>query len=42
MSEQQAAQRRTALLVLVWLWVGVPFCYGLVELIIKVSKLFGG
>ncbi|WP_431905856.1 MFS transporter small subunit [Amycolatopsis thermoflava] len=27
---------------LAWLWVGVPFLYGLYELILKVVKLFGG
>ncbi|MBK1786410.1 MFS transporter small subunit [Prauserella cavernicola] len=38
----QAPQRRTPLLVLVWLWVGVPFVYGLYELFQKVVQLFGG
>jgi hypothetical protein len=32
---------RTPLLVLAWAWVGVPFAYGVYELIIKLSKLFG-
>jgi hypothetical protein len=25
---------------LAWLWVGIPFAYGVYELLIKVSKLF--
>jgi hypothetical protein len=35
-------RRRTGLLVLAWLWVGVPFAYGVYELILKVVQLFGG
>ena len=27
--------------VLAWLWVAVPFGYGVYELMLKVSKLFG-
>ncbi|WP_414637566.1 MFS transporter small subunit [Amycolatopsis sp.] len=27
---------------LAWLWVGVPFAWGLYELILKVVQLFGG
>ncbi|MEU3272068.1 hypothetical protein ABZ639_14580 [Saccharomonospora sp. NPDC006951] len=34
--------RRLPLLVLVWLWVGIPFAYGFYELILKVVQLFGG
>ena len=26
---------------LAWLWVAVPFAYGVYELMLKVSKLFG-
>lgn len=26
---------------LAWLWVGVPFAYGVYELLLKVTKLFG-
>jgi len=33
---------RTGLLVVVWLWVLVPFGYGLVQLIQKVTQLFTG
>ncbi|MGG7574806.1 MFS transporter small subunit [Streptomyces sirii] len=34
--------RRTLLLVLVWLWVAVPFLYGLYELTLKLKQLFTG
>ena len=30
------------LVVLAWLWVGLPLAYGLVELIRKVTALFTG
>jgi hypothetical protein len=30
-----------ALMVLAWLWVLVPFCYGLFQLVIKIPALFG-
>jgi hypothetical protein len=33
---------RKALLVIVWLWVLIPFGYGLVQLIQKVTQLFTG
>lgn len=33
---------RLALTVLAWLWVIVPFCYGLWQLLIKVVQLFAG
>jgi hypothetical protein len=29
------------LAVLAWLWVLVPFCYGLYQLLIKIPALFG-
>lgn len=38
----QPASGRGGLLLLVWLWVAVPFCYGLFELVLKVTQLFGG
>ncbi|WP_275895917.1 MULTISPECIES: MFS transporter small subunit [Amycolatopsis] len=41
-TEQSPARRRVWLMTLAWLWVGVPFLYGLYELILKVIKLFGG
>lgn len=25
-----------------WLWVGIPFCYGLVQLVLKIPALFTG
>jgi hypothetical protein len=25
-----------------WIWVGVPFCYGLVQLVLKIPGLFSG
>jgi len=34
--------RRTWLVTLAWLWVGLPFAYGVYELIQKVVQLFGG
>lgn len=34
--------RRTPLLALVWLWVGLPFAYGLYELALKLRQLFTG
>ncbi|WP_441296806.1 MFS transporter small subunit [Allokutzneria sp. A3M-2-11 16] len=34
--------RRIPLMVLAWVWVGVPFAYGLYQLITKVTQLFTG
>ncbi len=31
---------RTPLMVLVWAWVGVPFAYGVYELVLKLTPLF--
>jgi hypothetical protein len=31
---------RSALMVIAWLWVGLPFAYGLYQLIVKVVQLF--
>lgn len=31
---------RTALMTVAWLWVGLPFAYGLYQLIVKVTQLF--
>ncbi|MGH3611608.1 MAG: MFS transporter small subunit [Pseudonocardia sp.] len=31
-----------AVTTLAWLWVAAPFAYGLWQLLIKVSQLFGG
>jgi hypothetical protein len=33
---------RIVLTFLTWLWVIVPFCYGLWQLLIKVVQLFAG
>jgi hypothetical protein len=33
---------RRALVALTWLWVGLPFAYGLYELGQKAAKLFNG
>ncbi|WP_415858659.1 MFS transporter small subunit [Mycobacterium sherrisii] len=30
----------TALRVVSWVWVGVPFCYGLYQLLVKIPALF--
>ena len=30
-----------AYIVLAWVWVSIPFAYGVYELILKASKLFG-
>lgn len=38
--QQHASSGNRLLLVLVWLWVGVPFAYGVYELITTASKLF--
>lgn len=40
--ENTTAGRRPALLTLAWLWVGLPFAWGVYELILKVIQLFGG
>jgi len=33
---------RKPLLVAVWAWVGLPFAYGVYELVQTATKLFGG
>ncbi|HET6286556.1 MAG TPA: hypothetical protein VFG15_07365 [Amycolatopsis sp.] len=42
MTEQAPERRRTGLMVLAWLWVALPFAYGVYELFRKVVQLFGG
>ncbi|WP_449290161.1 MFS transporter small subunit [Nonomuraea purpurea] len=32
--------RRTALMALAWAWVGLPFAFGLYELMLKLTQLF--
>lgn len=42
-AEQTQAQtqgRRAGLMTLAWLWVGLPFAYGVYELIHNVVKIF--
>ncbi|MFC4000304.1 hypothetical protein ACFS2C_03440 [Prauserella oleivorans] len=34
--------RRKGLLTVAWLWVGLPFAYGVAELLRKLVQLFGG
>lgn len=36
----QTAASRAPLLILAWLWVALPFSYGVYELIRKVAQLF--
>jgi hypothetical protein len=33
---------RKPLITIAWLWVGIPFAYGVYELFIKVAQLFKG
>jgi hypothetical protein len=42
MSEPAQVRGRAGLMTLVWLWVALPFAYGVYELIRKVVQLFGG
>jgi hypothetical protein len=32
--------RRTALMVLAWAWVALPFAFGVYELVLKLTQLF--
>ncbi|MEV5409456.1 hypothetical protein AB0K60_11555 [Thermopolyspora sp. NPDC052614] len=34
--------RHTPLKILAWVWVGVPFAYGVFELVQKLTQLFSG
>lgn len=38
--KSQSSSRPTPLLLLAWLWVVLPFSYGVYELIRKVTQLF--
>ena len=41
MSEETNRQpSRLVLLVVTWLWVGLPLAYGVVQLLVKASQLF--
>jgi hypothetical protein len=42
MSEPTQVRNRTFLLVVAWMWVGLPFAYGVYQLFLKVVQLFGG
>jgi hypothetical protein len=42
MSEFTQVQSRTGLMVVAWLWVALPFAYGIYQLFLKVVQLFGG
>ncbi len=33
---------RRPLMILAWAWVGIPFAYGVYELIVKVTQIFKG
>ncbi|WP_449866992.1 MFS transporter small subunit [Nonomuraea phyllanthi] len=33
-------ERRTGLMVLAWAWVGLPFAFGVYELVMKLTQLF--
>ena len=35
-------QRNLSLGIIGWLWVGIPFGYGLVQLVLKIPALFTG
>ncbi|WP_170837817.1 MFS transporter small subunit [Streptomyces sp. TP-A0874] len=37
-----AAPDRRLLMTVTWLWVGLPFCYGVYELILKLKLMFTG
>ncbi|MFD7709405.1 hypothetical protein ACFV6E_02120 [Streptomyces sp. NPDC059785] len=38
----QSPPDRRGLIVLSWVWVGAPLCYGLYELVQKATQLFTG
>lgn len=42
MTVQQDKPAHVPLMVIAWLWVGIPFAYGVYELIRKVIQLFTG
>lgn len=41
-NDQNAHRSTTPLLVLGWLWVSLPFAYGLYQLVLQTVPLFGG
>ncbi|MFI6488465.1 hypothetical protein [Streptomyces sp. NPDC050564] len=42
MSSESSPPSRRGLIAFAWLWVGVPLCYGLYELVLKAKQLFTG
>lgn len=42
MTDRSTENPRTGLVTVTWLWVGLPFAYGLYELTLKVVQLFTG
>lgn len=40
MTEEHAESGSTMLAAVAWIWVGVPFAYGLVQLFTKIPALF--
>ena len=42
MTTEQDRARRIPLMVVAWAWVGLPFAYGVYELVRKVTQLFTG
>jgi hypothetical protein len=40
--QQEKTSNLPLLMVIAWLWVGIPFAYGVYELIRKVIQLFTG
>jgi hypothetical protein len=39
-STVQPQNKRAGLMTVAWLWVGLPFAYGVYELIVNVIKIF--
>lgn len=40
--DERGGAGRKVLLTVAWLWVGLPFAYGVVELMRQAVQLFGG
>jgi hypothetical protein len=41
-SPDRTGRPPVALVLPAWVWVGAPFLYGLVSLVLKIPALFGG
>lgn len=37
-----SSTRMRTIMIVAWLWVTIPFAYGLYELVLKAKNLFGG